>query len=307
MAFYKESLAEAAFRQAGPIHHLYTKGLECEVLFHSDEDRIVAVNYVAIAIKVSGCKLLAYAVMDNHFHFIVEGMAAQALAFYDNFRGMFGKYLSRHGRSGTIMGLAEPGLKTITSLRQLRNEIAYVLRNPFVVNPDVNVFAYPWTSGNLYFNPQIKLEGIPASMLAVRHLRAFTKLKDTSAIDESIHFLDGIAQPWSFVDYKYAESFFDNARQFVFCVLRNVEGQIEAALNCGEIPVLCDDELIPHVYKLCSEKFRADSPSTLDNSAKKQLALMLKKTFYSSNKQIARLAKLPLADVNTLFPLSVPK
>ena len=79
MAFYKESLAEEAFRQAGPIHHLYTKGLECEVLFHSDEDRIVAVNYVAIAIKVSGCKLLAYAVMDNHFHFIVEGMAAQAL------------------------------------------------------------------------------------------------------------------------------------------------------------------------------------------------------------------------------------
>ena len=307
MAFYKESLAEEAFRQAGPIHHLYTKGLECEVLFHSDEDRIVAVNYVAIAIKVSGCKLLAYAVMDNHFHFIVEGMAAQALAFYDNFQGMFGKYLSRHGRSGTIMGLAEPGLKTITSLRQLRNEIAYVLRNPFVVNPDVNVFAYPWTSGNLYFNSFLECEGVPANTLSVRELRRITIMRNLPEIDSSIYFKNGVAQSWSFVDYKFAESFFDNARQFIFCVLRNVEGQIEAALNCGEIPVLCDDELIPHVYKLCSEKFRADSPSALDTSAKKQLALMLKKTYYSSNKQIARLAKLPLADVNTLFPLSAPK
>ncbi len=307
MAFYKESQAEAAFRQAGPIHHLYTKGLECEVLFHSDEDRIVAVNYVAIAIKVSGCKLLAYAVMDNHFHFIVEGMAAQALAFYDNFRGMFGKYLSRHGRSGTIMGLAEPGLKTITSLRQLRNEIAYVLRNPFVVNPDVNVFAYPWTSGNLYFNSFLECEGVPANTLSVRELRRITIMRNLPEIDSSIYFKNGVAQSWSFVDYKFAESFFDNARQFIFCVLRNVEGQIEAALNCGEIPVLCDDELIPHVYKLCSEKFRADSPSALDTSAKKQLALMLKKTYYSSNKQIARLAKLPLADVNVLFPLSTPK
>ena len=307
MASYKESQAEAAFRQAGPIHHLYTKGLECEVLFHSDEDRIVAVNYVAIAIKVSGCKLLAYAVMDNHFHFIVEGMAAQALAFYDNFRGMFGKYLSRHGRSGTIMGLAEPGLKTITSLRQLRNEIAYVLRNPFVVNPDVNVFAYPWTSGNLYFNSFLECEGVPANTLSVRELRRITIMRNLPEIDSSIYFKNGVAQSWSFVDYKFAESFFDNARQFIFCVLRNVEGQIEAALNCGEIPVLCDDELIPHVYKLCSEKFRADSPSALDTSAKKQLALMLKKTYYSSNKQIARLAKLPLADVNTLFPLSAPK
>lgn len=307
MAFYKESQAEEAFRQAGPIHHLYTKGLECEVLFHSDEDRIVAVNYVAIAIKVSGCKLLAYAVMDNHFHFIVEGMAAQALAFYDNFQGMFGKYLSRHGRSGTIMGLAEPGLKTITSLRQLRNEIAYVLRNPFVVNPEVNVFAYPWTSGNLYFNSFLECEGVPANTLSVRELRRITIMRNLPEIDSSIYFKNGVAQSWSFVDYKFAESFFDNARQFIFCVLRNVEGQIEAALNCGEIPVLCDDELIPHVYKLCSERFRADSPSALDNSAKKQLALMLKKTFYSSNKQIARLAKLPLADVNTLFPFSVPK
>lgn len=307
MAFYKESQAEEAFRQAGPIHHLYTKGLECEVLFHSDEDRIVAVNYVAIAIKVSGCKLLAYAVMDNHFHFIVEGMAAQALAFYDNFQGMFGKYLSRHGRSGTIMGLAEPGLKTITSLRQLRNEIAYVLRNPFVVNPEVNVFAYPWTSGNLYFNSFLECEGVPANTLSVRELRRITIMRNLPEIDSSICFKNGVAQSWSFVDYKFAESFFDNARQFIFCVLRNVEGQIEAALNCGEIPVLCDDELIPHVYKLCSERFRADSPSALDTSAKKQLALMLKKTFYSSNKQIARLAKLPLADVNTLFPLSTPK
>lgn len=307
MAFYKESLAEEAFRQAGPIHHLYTKGLECEALFHSDEDRIVAVNYVAIAIKVSGCKLLAYAVMDNHFHFIVEGMAAQALAFYDIFRGMFGKYLSRHGRSGAIMDLAEPGLKTITSLRQLRNEIAYVLRNPFVVNPDVNVFAYPWTSGNLYFNSFLECEGVPANTLSVRELRRITIMRNLPEIDSSIYFKNGVAQSWSFVDYKFAESFFDNARQFIFCVLRNVEGQIEAALNCGEIPVLCDDELIPHVYKLCSEKFMADSPSALDTSAKKQLALMLKKTFYSSNKQIARLAKLPLADVNTLFPLSAPK
>ena len=205
------------------------------------------------------------------------------------------------------MGLAEPGLKTITSLRQLRNEIAYVLRNPFVVNPEVNVFAYPWTSGNLYFNSFLECEGVPANTLSVRELRRITIMRNLPEIDSSIYFKNGVAQSWSFVDYKFAESFFDNARQFIFCVLRNVEGQIEAALNCGEIPVLCDDELIPHVYKLCSERFRADSPSALDNSAKKQLALMLKKTFYSSNKQIARLAKLPLADVNTLFPFSVPK
>ena len=307
MITYSESRAETLFRAAGPIHHLYTKALESEVFFESDEDRVVALNYIAIAIKVSGCKLLVYAIMDNHFHFVIEGMVADVLAFYDNFRGMYGNYLSHHGKAGNIMNLASPGLTTISSLRQLRNEISYVLRNPFVVSPDVNVFAYRWTSANLYFNPFLNFEGTPATSLSIRALREIIKSKNTSAVDGSIHFLNGIAQPWSFVDYKRTEAFFDNARQFVFCLVRNVEGQIETALNCGETPVLCDEDLIPHIYKMCKDLFHADAPSALDVNRKKQLALKVKKTFYSSNKQIARLVKLPLADVNTLFPLSAPK
>ena len=307
MMNYRESRAEVLFRESGPFYHLYTKALESEVFFSAVEGRKIAANYLAIAIKVSGCKLLAYAIMDNHFHFVMEGAMADVLAFYENFRGMYGNYLSRHGKSGNIMSLASPCFTPISSLRQLRNAIAYVLRNPFVVNPDVNLFACPGTSANLYFNPSLKYEGEPASKLTVRALREIIRSKDTSVVDGSIYFLDGEAQPWSFVDFRRAEAFFDNARQFVFCLVRNVEGQIETALSCGETPVLCDEDLIPHIFKLCKERFRAESPSALDIRRKKELALIVKKTFYSSNKQIARLVKLPLADVNTLFPLSAPE
>ena len=35
---------------------------------------------------------------------------------------------------------------------QFQNELAYIVRNPFVAMKDVNPLAYPWCSGYLYFN-----------------------------------------------------------------------------------------------------------------------------------------------------------
>ncbi|MBQ9410815.1 MAG: hypothetical protein IJU21_04320 [Bacteroidales bacterium] len=305
MGFYDETPSERAFREGGPFYHLYTKPLETEVFFETDEDRKVAVNYLAIAVSVSNCKLLAYAIMTNHFHFVLEGCEEDILEFYERFSAMMDNYFRYHGK-GTIMRQAAPGLTAINNLSQLRTEIAYVLRNPFVVMSDVNVFSYPWTSGFLYFNPLLERKGVSASTMSVRTIRDITKSRLVSDIDPSVHFADGVAQGWSFVDYRRVEEFYDNARQFVFSVVRNVESQVETALRYGETPVLCDEELIPKIYQLCREKFRADSLSALDNKGRKQLAVIVKNKYHSSNKQIARLVKLPLADVNVLFPLAAP-
>lgn len=305
MGFYNESPAERAFREGGPYYHLYTKALETEVFFETDEDRKIAVNYLAIAISVSNCKLLAYAIMTNHFHFILEGRQEDVMDFFARFSAMMDNYFCYHGK-GTIMRQAVPGLTAINNLAQLRTEIAYVLRNPFVVMPDVNVFAYPWTSGFLYFNPFLECKGVPASALSLRSIRTITKSRVISEMPPTICIADGVAQAWSFVDFKRVEQFYDNARQFIFSVVRNVESQVETAIHCGEAPILCDEELIPKIYQICRDRFRADSLSSLDLSGKKQLAVIVKNKYHSSNKQIARLVKLPIADINSLFPLAAP-
>ncbi len=305
MGFYGESPAEIAFRESGPFYHLYTKALETDVFFESDEERKIAVNYLAIAISVSNCKLLAYAIMTNHFHFILEGRKEDVMDFFARFSAMMDNYFCYHGK-GTIMRQAAPGLTAINNLTQLRTEIAYVLRNPFVVMPEVNVFAYPWTSGFLYFNPLLECKGVSASTLSVRALRKITKSRIITEIDPTICISDGVAQAWSFVEFRRVEQFYDNARQFIFSIVRNVESQVETSIRYGEVPVLCDEELIPKIYQLCRDRFRADSLSSLDSRSKKQLAVIVKNTYHSSNKQIARLVKLPIADVNSLFPLAAP-
>lgn len=299
---WSESPADRAFRTAGPIGHLYTKPLETDVFFHGDEERAIAVNYIAIAAMESGIILLAYAIMNNHFHFILAGTQIQISAFYERFKYLLNIHFRYHGR-GKLMDGAEPGFTPIESLKQLRNEIAYVIRNAFAVRQDVNVFADPWSTGYLYFNPLLVEDGLPASQLKGRSLREFTCSRSIDKVDARIHVKDGMAQPWSFVDYKLVMSFYDNARQFVNSVVKNVEAMVELANGYGETLQFNDDELYPLINKMCREKLRVANLSELDLQGKKELAVLLKNQYSASNGQIARLVKLELKDVNTLFPL----
>ena len=303
MDYYSETAAGRAFRESPPIFHLYTKPLETGSLFYSEQERVIPLNYMAIAAYQSQCTLLAFAIMTNHFHFILMGEYAQVIDFYDRFLQMLKTYFSHHGRRIERGGL-EPGITSIDNLKQIRNEIAYVIRNSFVVNPDVNVFADPWSSGFLYFNPMLELGGTPASALKGRALREFTKSRGGMEVDPRIHIRDGVAQAWSFVDYRKVEAFYDNARLFVNSVLKNVEAQVETALRYGENPSLSDEEMWPLVFRLCHEKFQAEKPFNLEGTDKKKLVILLKNRYHSSNKQLARLTGVPLKEVDAMFPLA---
>ena len=303
--FYKETLAERQFREHSPYFHLHTQPLEDVVLFTNDEDRTVALNYVAITLGEVSCKLLALAMMSNHFHFVLSGEKEQVATFWDIFQRRLDTYFTRHGRPG-IMRRISATPTPIADLAQLRTEIAYVIRNRFVVRTDVHVFADPWSSGSLYFNPLLKKEGVSAACLHGRELREFTRSRLLTEVNPSIYVLDGCAQIWSFVDYQLVESLYDNARQFVHSVLKNVEAQVETARRLGERPFLSDEELFPLAFRYSRDAFQADKLSNLDGSQRKQLAIWIKRKYSASNKQLARLSGLSIREVNELFPLSAP-
>ena len=303
MSYYKETEAERQFREAGTIYHLCTKPLESDFFFKDDSERALALNYIAIAKVNSGCRLLALAIMTNHFHFIIEASERQIAVFWNIFKELFETYLDRHGRPKMLDGV-ETKTVIISNLQQLRTEIAYVVRNAFVVRTDVHVFADPWSSGHLYFNPMLVKEGIPASTLKGRKIREFTCSRTITEVDGGIFVKDGRAQMWSFVDYEYTEGFFENVRQFVHTVLKNVEAQVETAKRHGEKPCLSDEELVPLVFKRCRKQFKVSEVNDLDHSSKKELAVWLKNELAASNKQIARQTKLLQREVDELFPLA---
>ena len=301
---YNDSPQERLFLRAKPFAHYCSPPLQDALLYGNEKDLGSILNFMAIALMFApNCRLLAFAVMSNHLHFILEGEPAWCETFIGKFVEFLDNYFRYNGKSA-LCGQIKFSPTAISSLKQLKDEIAYVIRNPFVVRTDVNVFACPSTSGYLYFNPLLRKEGIFASDLKGRALRDFLHTKKVFALTDRFRILDGIAQPWSFVDYERAMSFFSSAREFVTWTLKNIEGQVEVALKLGETPSLSDQELISVVFKLCKQRYGEMQPSKLEEKDKMKLALTLKNEYYASNGQISRTLGLSPSLVNSMFPLA---
>ena len=301
---WTEREREKLFREKGPFVHLHTPSVETDMIYHSKEERCVSMAYMAIAAEETHVEILAYALMTNHFHFVLRGENANA--FFVSFIRRLGHYLSWHGRPGVVVGL-KAEITEITSLKQLRDEIIYVIRNPFVVREDIHVFAYPWTSGFLYFNPFLAvLSTTSVDGMSVLKKRTITKSRD-AALPVGLTMLGTFVNPASFVNFKLVELLFQSARHFVQWTLKNVEAQVETALRLGEKPTLTEEELLAVTLKLCKTEAGTVGTKALDDTQRFSLAKRLKYDYHASNGQIARLLHIPLRDVNAFFPFCVKK
>ena len=302
---YNDTPQERLFLNAKPLTHYCSYPIENALLYEDDKELGTIFNFIAIALMLApNCWLLAFAVMSNHFHFILEGQRECCEAFTGKLIELLDNYFRYNGKS-QLCGKITFTPTVISSLKQLKDEIAYVIRNPFVVRNDINVFACPSTSGYLYFNPMLKKEGMYASDLKGRALRDFIHSRKAIVLTDRFRVLNGVAQPWSFVDYERTMSFFSNAREFVTWTLKNIEGQVEIALKLGETPSLSDQELLSVAFKICKQSYGNVPPSKLEDKDKMKLALALKNEFYASNGQISRTLGLLPSIVNSMFPLTV--
>ena len=284
-------------------YHLHTNPLENGIIFQDEEERKVAINFIAIIAREFNVEILVFALMNNHFHFIIRGEKVNGIEFFRRLKKRLSYFLARKGRAN-VLDPVEPKALPITTLTQFRNEVAYVIRNPYVVIVDVNPFSYPWCSGYLYFNPLLPfLESKPVDALTYREKRNITRSSD-AALDSSFRVRNGMIALESFVNYRLVEQLFPNARKFTWWVIKNVESQVETAIRLGEHPNLSDDELYITTMRICEDQYNKKGNQGLTDKEKMDLAITLKNNWYASNPQVARLSGLTIDTVNALFPLA---
>lgn len=295
---------ERHFLEGGPFFHLYTKPVENDLILRTKEELDIALTFLALAVFATGCRLLAFALMNNHFHFVIEGAEDVCLAFYRDFQKRLARYLSKERRSGLAMA-AEPALTPINNLKQLRDEIIYVARNPFVDRTDVNPFSYKWCSGYLYFNGMLDMmpSGEQVCDWSVARRRAFKHEREAD-VDPRLRALDGVALPTCFTDYQRAMAFFENARQFTNWMMKNVESQLDIARRLGERIILDDTELWQVVMNLCKKTYFVSSPRELTADNRTRMIKALKYDYNASNAQIARCLGVARNVIDQMFPLS---
>ena len=299
---------ECLFQESGPFYHLCTEPLEDGLIFENDEERKVAINLIATTAKECHIDIMAYALMSNHFHFIIRGELVDGVAFFNRMKKRLSNFLARRGRPGVLdLVDVDPETPAIGSLTQLRNEIAYVIRNPYVVRADVNPLAYPWCSGFLYFNPFLPdLTSKKPEELTYKEKREITR-SPKPELDPSFRIRNQTIAPESFVNYRLVEQLFPSARKFTWWVFKNVEAQCEVAERLGEHPNLNDDELFQTAQQICRTQFNYESVKDLPLQQRKQLAIILKNKWKASNGQLARIARLDQYVVDSMFPLTAKR
>lgn len=134
-----------------------TDHLETRLWFLDDDDFKTGMNYVATVAFLLGVRVIAFILMSNHVHFVLECTREQAVRFITEFKRLYSRYLNQ--KHGTKELLRDNGVD-IQELRlgdeSLERAIAYVQMNCVAANICLEPAAYPWGTGRTFFQVSAK-------------------------------------------------------------------------------------------------------------------------------------------------------
>ena len=295
-----DDYCESVFAECGSCWHLFTPGDLSGVLFREKEDYVYGMNLVALCAGKfwESIRLYTFQIMSNHFHFVLSGEKFQVEEFYNELYMRLRKYLAFKGRISDIKGVKMRVLP-IDNLSYMRNVIAYVNRNGYLIDDDSTPFSYPWGSNVCFYRYETASDSILLSKLTVRNKR---KMFHTHQDEFPPHFrVSGdMVLPQCYVHIGTAENFYRNAHHYFNLISRRVESFSQIAEELGDRVTYTDDELYTAVYSICAKKFET-SPKVLTKFQKIEVAKELHYSYNASNKQIKRVLRLDESVVNELF------
>lgn len=275
-------------------YHVYTKGLDQDVIFRERADYVAGMNYVPVSLHGLDLDLLAFVLMSNHFHFIIYGTKEDCEHFIDHYKRLVSRYV--RNRYGTVKLLRS--VKTSCSEIDMSNEslkrlIAYVLNNPVKAGINCMPQNYEWGSGCCYFSNFDKLHNKrPLSDFGVREqialLKSEVKLDGAYLVNDS-----GYIDPSSYVNVGFVERLFGRARSLEYFLSTSNKTAYEK-----DGPLVFSDTLVlAGVHELLEKRYESVSLEELSWEIRVKLVTDIRRQFNCPPKQLARVFNCPLKDI----------
>jgi REP element-mobilizing transposase RayT len=139
----------------GAFHHCMNRGHGRERILSGNKDKAVFLNILSMASKKLKIRVLAYCLMDNHYHLVIENSSGRMADFFKLLNGEYGTdYRRRHGGAGYVFqGRFKSTL--IQDDSYLIMAISYVLANPVRARLAEDFLDYPWSSAGEYFKSDL--------------------------------------------------------------------------------------------------------------------------------------------------------
>ena len=130
----------------GAVGHVFTRGNDRQAIFRDDEDRRHYLALLASVVETEGLRCLAYCLMTNHVHLLVE-VPRENLprAMWWLNRSYAGAFNRRYGRVNHVFG-GPYGLRVAREPEHLWFAAAYVALNPVKAGLCARPEEWPWSS-----------------------------------------------------------------------------------------------------------------------------------------------------------------
>lgn len=283
-------------------YHCATKGFDHSVLFADVREFIAGMNRIGICLVYYPTVIvIAFCLMDNHVHFILHGTREDCLKWMALYHRLTMIWQGKHRKSNPVDEKWEYDAWQIYDSEDLKQKIAYVLRNPTVAGMGYTPSGYRWSSASLYFSdpgPFIAT-GRRIGNMSIYESRKCFETRATLPEEWTMQ-PNGMIWPGCYTDYKRVEHLFGDPRKYLFSLNQNIEVEINQEMNRGNIS-LPDTEVLCLARERSKALFGTDRINTLDISSRIQLCKILKKQAGLNLKQLARTIRIPVEELKKIF------
>lgn len=279
----------------GNCYHICTNGQDTPLLLRDDEDYKIACVYLALLSWKLKIDVLAYIVMSNHVHVMVNCHARKnAERYIKSFKQKLSLYLkNKYGVVKVLSGVSD-SITLVDSLRYFQNCVAYILRNALCAKVCAKLEDYPWSSYSAYFNEQSLRGYNKIIQWGARERKKIMRSKVVMTDCPYCFSEEGAVINRSFVKFDVVEAAFCNSsRSFLYFLGTCNDSKMEYELAVKPQVRVDDAEMMNAVEQMVSSRFPGKSIAGLTRANKCSMV----KSLYFNNKtsvpQLSRVLGLP--------------
>lgn len=272
-----------------------TSHLEDDVWFRDEEDFRTGMNTVAtVQFNMGTVAVLAFILMSNHVHFVLEGRKRDVTTFVNKFKGSYSRHMRYKYGIKELLRRNDVDIRLLDGEESVERAIAYVLMNCVAANICLHPVQYPWGSGSCIFSEN-PARGIPATSLKKRELREMTHSK-ARFNNKYMVSNEGYILPESYVEVKKVESIFRTPKRMNYFLMSSSKSKQKMDEE-PEVPAFRDQYVIAGIADICTSLFRKNGIRELNEGEMTELLRQLRYRFSCNIHQLARVAGLSYEEV----------
>lgn len=274
-----------------------TQKLEDKLWFRDEDDFKAGMNFVAILASTSSICIMAFVLMSNHVHFVVECSREEAFAFIVKYKKTYSQYFASKYSDKGLLHHNGLNFKELTiGDESFERAVAYVQMNPVAANICLNPAGYPWGSGDSFFRaapPKGKRIGELSLRARAKIIHSRTLLPTHYLVDEN-----GVVFPSSYINIRFVESVFRSPGRMNYFLNNSSKAKL-----LKETPSFNDQIILPAIKSLCISLFRKRNLFELTDIQQAEILRQIRYRFSADPNQIARVTGIPYKTVSQLMEL----